>query len=153
MRIDADRLALTGQLHALLVDYWHDVDTNWGRNAPDYYTPDGVFVGSKNAYEGRETIRAFYTWREDRGERTVIHAIHNFRAVFDGGPDRALCNWYLFLYAADGPPVHETALPISVSRMTDRLVRAGAGWLVSHRRFEQWFKGGIPTTNPDLSGG
>lgn len=35
MRIDKDRLELTRVLHALLVDYWHDVDTNWGRNAHD----------------------------------------------------------------------------------------------------------------------
>ncbi len=63
MRIDENRLELTRVLHALLVDYWHDVDTNWGRNAPDYYTEDARFVGSAAAYEGREKIRAFYQWR------------------------------------------------------------------------------------------
>jgi len=29
MKIDSDRLALTQELHALVIDYWHDVDTNW----------------------------------------------------------------------------------------------------------------------------
>ena len=37
-----DRLRLTQELHALLIDYWHDVDTNWGRNAPEYYTQDAI---------------------------------------------------------------------------------------------------------------
>lgn len=153
MKIDEDRLALTRQLHALLIDYWHDVDTNWGRNAPDYYTPDAEFVGSKHSYKGREKIRAFYQWREDRGERTVIHAVHNFRAEFDGGADRAVCRWFLFLYAADGLPVLPSAPAVSVTLTTDRLVREGDGWLVSHRQFVPWFKGGVPTTNPDLGDG
>lgn len=54
MRIDENRLELTRVLYCLLIDYWHDVDTNWGRNAPDYYTPDGQFVGPAAAYIGRE---------------------------------------------------------------------------------------------------
>ena len=29
---------------------------------------------------GREKIRAFYKWREDRGARTVVHSVHNFQA-------------------------------------------------------------------------
>ena len=59
MKIAQDRIALTQQLHALCVDYWHDVDTNWGRNAPDYYTrlyaPD---------YDGRETETCYDSWRD-----------------------------------------------------------------------------------------
>ena len=81
MKISPERIALTHELHALVIDYWHDVDTNWGRNAPGYYTEDGVFEGTKNSYKGREKIRAFYKWREDRGARTVVHAVHNFQAV------------------------------------------------------------------------
>src|SRR3546814_8529905 len=65
MYISAERLALTCKLHALVVDYWNDVDTNWGRNAPNYYTPDGVFVGPAASYEGREKIRAFYKWKSE----------------------------------------------------------------------------------------
>ena len=83
MKIPQDRIALTQQLHALCVDYWHDVDTNWGRNAPDYYTEDGVFVGPAASYAGREKIRAFYKWREDRGARTVVHSVVNFQARLD----------------------------------------------------------------------
>jgi hypothetical protein len=150
MRIDKDRLALTHELHALVIDYWHDVDTNWGRNAPDYYTDDGVFVGSAASYHGREKIRAFYKWREDRGARTVVHSVANFQAFFDGGPDRALCHWVLMLYGADGKPVLPTHPPIQIAYMTDRLVRTDAGWKVTWRKFDSWFEGGTPTTNPNL---
>src|SRR3569833_1431448 len=104
MRIDEDRLKLTQVLHALLIDYWHDVDQNWGRNAPDYYTEDAKFIGSAASYEGREKIRAFYKWRENRGDRTVVHSVQNFKAFFDG-TDKATCHWFMMLYAADGKPV------------------------------------------------
>ena len=59
MKISSQRLELTHLLCALTVDYWHDVDTNWGRNAPDYYTEDGVFEGTQHPYVGREKIRQF----------------------------------------------------------------------------------------------
>jgi hypothetical protein len=152
MRIDEDRLELTQQLHALVIDYWHDVDTNWGRNAPDYYTEDGAFVGPAASYEGREKIRAFYKWREDRGARTVVHAVHNFQAMYDGGEDRALCHWFLMLYAADGLPVLPTHPPIQIAYMTDKLILTEEGWKVTCRKFENWFEGGTPVTNPDLDG-
>lgn len=150
MRIDKERLELTQVLHALVVDYWHDVDTNWGRKAPDYYTADATFAGSATTYEGREKIRAFYKWREDRGARTVVHSVQNFRAMFDGGPDKALCHWVLMLYAADGKPVLPTHPPIQIAYMTDRLIETAEGWKLTHRRFEAWFEGGTPPTNPVL---
>ncbi|KRA43268.1 nuclear transport factor 2 family protein [Devosia sp. Root635] len=150
MRIDEARLALTQELHALLVDYWHDVDANWGRGAPDYYTPDGSFVGPAASYEGREKIRAFYKWREDRGARTVVHSVQNFQAKFDGGPDKAVCHWFMMLYAADGKPVLPTHPPIQIAYMTDRLVKTAEGWKVTYRKFDIWFEGGTPATNPTL---
>jgi hypothetical protein len=152
MRIGEDRLALTQELHALLVDYWHDVDTNWGRGAPDYYTPDGAFVGPAASYIGREKIRAFYKWREDRGARTVVHSVQNFQADFDGGLDKAVCHWFMMLYAADGKPVLPTHPPIQIAYMTDRLVRTDEGWKVTYRKFDIWFEGGTPATNPTLDG-
>ena len=151
MKFPPERLALTHELQALVIDYWHDVDTNWGRNAPDYYTEDGVFQGPAASYAGREKIRAFYKWREDRGARTVVHAVHNFQARFDDAPDKAICYWFLMLYAADGKPVLPTHPPIQIAYMTDRCVRdREGGWLLAHRKFENWFEGGTPTTNPNL---
>ncbi len=150
MKVAADRLALIQELNALAIDYWHDVDTNWGHNAPQYYTEDGVFIGSSANYEGRDKIRAFYKWREDRGARTVVHSVINFTAVFDGGPDKALSHWFLMLYAADGKPILPTNPPIQIAYMTDKLVKRAEGWLLTSRKFESWFEGGIPTTNPKL---
>ena len=35
--------------------------------------------------------------------------------------------------------------------MTDHCVRDADGeWLLTHRKFENWFEGDIPTTNPNL---
>ena len=150
MKISSERLALTQLLHALVIDYWHDVDTNWGRNAPNYYTEDGVFDGTQHPYVGREKIRQFYKWREDRGARTVVHSVSNFRA-FPDGPDKATCHWILMLYAADGKPPLPSNPPIQIAYMTDHCVRTpDGGWLLKHRKFDDWFKGGIPTTNPNL---
>lgn len=150
MKISRDRLLLTQELHALVVDYWHDVDTNWGRKAPDYYTEDGEFIGPAATYKGREKIRAFYKWREDRGARTVIHAVTNFQVLTESA-DRVTCHWFLMLYAADGKPVLPTHPPIQIAYMTDKMVGDGeGGWLVESRRFENWFEGGTPATNPNL---
>jgi hypothetical protein len=80
----------------------------------------------------------------------VVHAVTNFRAHFDGD-DRADCTWYLLLWAADGVPVLPTHPPITISLMTDKMQRTADGrWLCSYRRFETWFQGGTPPTNPKL---
>ncbi len=150
MKISPERIALTHELYALCIDYWHDVDTNWGANAPDYFTEDGVFKGPAASYVGREKVRAFYKYRKDRGARTVVHAVHNFQAWLDT-PNTATAHWFLMLYAADGTPVLPSNPPIQIAYMTDKMVRAGdGGWLLKHRTFDNWFEGGIPTTNPNL---
>ena len=150
MKVSPERLALTQELYALVVDYWHDVDTNWGRNAPNYFTPDGIFEGPAASYRGREKIRAFYKWREDRGARTVVHVVANFEAK-QACPDQATCHWFLLLYGADGEPVLPTHPPIQIAYMTDHLILDPVeGWQLTHRKFETWFEGGTPTTNPKL---
>lgn len=147
---NSNRLALTQELHALLIDYWHDVDTNWGRNAADCYTADAVFETPRLAYRDREQIRAFYQYRVNRGPRIAVHSVTNFR-IETIEPAEIICTWYLFLYAADGEPVLPTHPPIQISFMKDRYVRDEQGrWLVAHRRFEPWFEGGTPTTSPIL---
>ena len=144
-----ERLLATQELNLLLSEYWHDIDTNWGRNAPDYYTDDAQFVGAEASYVGKEKIREFYQWREKRGARTVVHAVTNFRAHFDGD-DRADCTWYLLLWAADGVPVLPTHPPITISLATDLYVRRDGKWLCTYRRFEHLFEGGAAITNPNL---
>ena len=69
MKISSERLALTQVLHALAIDYWHDVDTNWGRNAPNYYAEDGVFEERKtHTRVGKKSVSSI------SGARTAAHA-------------------------------------------------------------------------------
>jgi ketosteroid isomerase-like protein len=145
-----ERLLATQELSALLHEYWHDVDTNWGRNAPDYYTDDALFVGPEASYKGKEKIRQFYQWREKRGKRVAVHAVNNFRVVFEDD-NHVTCTWYLILYAADGEVVLPTHAPITISLVTDRAERGADGrWLYTYRQFVTWFQGGTPPTNPNL---
>ena len=141
-----ERLKVTAELQARLADFWHEVDTNWGRSAAEYFTEDGVFEASERAYRGREMIDRFYRFRQDRGPRVAAHTVANFRAV-PTGPGEAVCTWYLLLHAADGEPVLPAGPPILLALATDHCVKGEDGcWRYRHRRFETWFKGGVPTT-------
>jgi len=145
-----DSIRARQELETLLMEYWHDVDTNWGRNAHEYYTEDGVFEATRASYHGREKIKAFYQFRIDRGPRVAVHAVTNFRCVLESHT-RATCTWFLILFAADGKPILPTNPPIQIAYMTDRCVKQPDGrWLYEHRKFETWFEGGVPTTNPNL---
>ena len=144
---DADRLHLTRILETQLHDYWYDVDFNWGRTAHLYYTQDGVFEASSGSlYEGREVIKSFYQYRLDRGARTAVHSVSNFRA-FRTGATTATSTWYMQLFACDGTPPHQSAPPILLSAMEDKHLQQPDGtWLCQHRLFKTLFKGGVPTT-------
>jgi hypothetical protein len=145
-----ERLRVHRELEMMLIDYWHDVDTNWGRNAGQYFTEDGVFESTRASYHGRRKIEQFYQFRVDRGPRVAVHSVSNFRVELDG-PNRATCNWFLTLYANDGKPILPTAPPIQIAYMTDICVKGEDGrWRYKHRKFETWFEGGVPTTNPNL---
>lgn len=145
----AKRLEITQILHAMLIDYWHDVDTNGGRNAASYYTEDAVFQGSKSTYHGRDQIGAFYQWRVDRGERKAAHTVANFRVEIVSETE-VNCTWYLLLYAADGTPVLPTHPPILIALMSDKCVLEADGeWRYKSRKFTPWFEGGAATTNPN----
>ncbi len=57
--IDRDLVDLNLELSLQLTEYWHDVDTNWGRGVGAYYTEDAVFHGQYASYEGRAKIEQF----------------------------------------------------------------------------------------------
>ena len=63
----------------LEVNYWYEVDHNWGRRAHTYYVPDGKFMIGDKTMVGVEAIANFYKWREGRGERAARHVVTNFR--------------------------------------------------------------------------
>lgn len=138
-----DRAVATAELEMGLADFWHDVDTNWGRNAGSYYAPEGVYASGKLLLEGREAIQGFYGWREARGERVAVHAFSNFRAEFDdaGG---AIATWYMLLWGADGAPPLESEAPTRISRATEtfRWAETEQRWLCTRRELVNLFKGG-----------
>jgi hypothetical protein len=147
---DADLIELNAVLSLQLADYWHEIDANGGRNAAAYYTPDAEFHGPFVSYLGVEKIQQFYDWRRERGPRLSVHSFTNFRARFTG-VDTAESTSFMFLYAADGKKVLPTHPPITISLLTDRYVRSEGGrWLCTYRRFEHWFEGDTPVTNPNL---
>lgn len=138
-----DRAIATAELQMGLADFWHDVDTNWGRNAGDYYAPEAIYLSGKLRLEGREAIQGFYSWREGRGERVAVHGFSNFRAEFDGCGG-AMANWYMLLWAADGAAPQDSMAPTRISRATE-LFRYDEGegrWLCTSRTLENLFKGG-----------
>lgn len=140
------RLRITRELELLLLDFWHDVDTNWGRRAGEFYTEDAVFEASERSYTGRRMIEEFYRFRLNRGPRIAAHTVTNFRAMPES-ETQAISTWYLVLYAHDGTPVLPTAPPIQIALATDRCVLCEDGrWRYAHRKFDTWFKGGVPTT-------
>ena len=144
------RAALAQALQHQLHDYWHDVDTNWGRGAGAYYTEDADFVGEAATYSGRAKIEEFYAWRVAQGARLAVHAVNNFR-VERADDTSARATWYLLLYAANGEPVLPTHPPITISLVTDDYVRGADGrWLCRRRAFKTLFQGGAPAHNPKL---
>src|SRR5690349_10750039 len=82
----------------LLIEYWHDVDTNWGKTAHEFYTEDGRFSTSINTRVGRDAIKKFYDGREGRGERVARHLINNHRITIHDR-NRVSTVWILSLFA------------------------------------------------------
>ena len=144
-----DLLTLNAELALQLADYWHEIDTNGGREASSYYTQDAVFHGQFASYEGVKKIQQFYDWRVAQGPRLAVHAFTNFRARFTG-EDTAEATNYLFLYAANGVKPLPTHAPITISLATDKYRKIGDRWLCTYRRFEHLFEGDTPITNPKL---
>jgi SnoaL-like domain len=77
-----DELALWHALYRLEARYWHDVDCNGGRNAHEFYRPDGVLVVGHNRFAGRAKIREFYDWRQ-RQAATAISSVKTTRHLIN----------------------------------------------------------------------
>src|SRR3977135_78635 len=99
-----DRAAILQKLIELEVDYWYEVDFNWGRAASDLYVDDGVFAIGDSRMEGRAAIAQFYSWREGRGERRARHVVTTFR-LENAADDVWTLRCILLLYAAEGTAV------------------------------------------------
>ena len=132
------------------VNYWHDVDRNWGREAHNFYLEDGVFVIGDKTMAGRDAVAGFYRWRQGRGERTARHLVSNFRVASANG-GRVTFECVMCLYAADGRPVLESRPAIMMADVVSECVADRDGqWRYASHRLTPIFMGGVtPTMPPD----
>lgn len=136
-------------LTALEVDYWYDVDRNWGRTAHTFYVEDGVFAIGDKVMAGRQAVIDFYRWREGRGARTARHVVSNFR-LSDRRGDTAEFECIMCLYAADGLPVRESRPAIMIADVQSVCKLADNTWrYTSHRLLPVFMGGEAPTLPPE----
>jgi hypothetical protein len=147
-----EQLLTALEMEADLYDFQHEVDTNWGARAGEFYTDDAVFEIGRVKMEGRAAIERFYTWRRERGTRTAVHTVSNYRASFDG-EGAATATWYMLIYAADAEPVQPTRPPVAINRVTDHLEYDAERnrWLCRRRVLEKLFQGGAMLSLPNFN--
>lgn len=141
-----ERLVILREIDDLAVAYWNDVDTNWGRNAHDHFTEDGIFTTSIKTRRGRSAIKEFYQGRIDRGERVARHLINNHKVVIHGR-DHVSTMWILSLFAADGAPILPSRPAIMIADVREDIVRgADDRWRYKSRVVTPLFRDDTPTT-------
>jgi len=128
-------------------EYWNDVDTNGGRRAHEFFTPEGSYSIGQRAFRGRDEIRNFYGWRTGRGARVSRHLVTNFR-LSEVTAETASFACIMSLYAEDGEPVLESKPPIMIADVSNDYVRAEVGWLLSSKILRPLFEGGVKATIP-----
>lgn len=139
-------LSIRQELEALAIDYWHEVDTNWGQNAHEFYTEDATFTTSMKTRQGQMQIQAFYRSRKERGARISLHIVQNFRAEAIE-ENLARCNYIMSLYASDGEPVLPSRPPIMIAAVTETLLRQpDHSWRYCDRTLTALFRDDTPTT-------
>ena len=124
---DTSDAGLWYALNRLETDYWWDVDLNGGRNAHEFYLPDGLYVVGRNKFAGHDQIRAFYAWRARRGPMTSRHLINNLK-VSATDEHHAGFVAALSLFRANGPPpVQRAPAPCLIADVISECVRGEDG--------------------------
>jgi len=143
----SDQLRVRLEIEQLLVEYWHDVDHHWGRNAHEYFLEDGIFMNSAaRGRQGREAIKDFYSGRQDRGPRIARHVFSNLRVIMNDAT-HVTSEWILQIFAADGEPMLPSEPAILVADVTDLVELCPDGrWRYRSRTIKGLFKGSTPTT-------
>lgn len=141
--------AVLQALTELEIDYWYDVDHNWGHTASTLYVPDGVFAIGDKTMSGVDEIAAFYRWREGRGDRTARHVVTNFR-ISERNGNRAKFQCIMLLYAADGKPVLESRPAIMLADVISECERdEKSRWRFVSHILRPVFMGGEAPTIPE----
>jgi hypothetical protein len=143
MAISSDYFAALSQLSS---EYWFDVDVHGGKGIARFWTEDGVLDLEGSRAEGVVAIEDFYAERRRRGSRVSLHAISNLCAS-SLSADRIELHSIVTLYAADGVPPIDGAVPLGIATAADICVKdADGGWRYASRRLLSIFKGeGTPT--------
>ena len=121
-------------LYSLEARYWHDVDCNDGRNAHQFYLPDGVMVAGRNRFEGRDEIRAFYEWRASQigvnavdrlgisGVKAVRHLITNLHVASSRERSATVLGIIVFYGGLTYPSTRQSNPPMMVADLTNECV-------------------------------
>ena len=136
------------ELTDLEIEYWYEVDHNYGRNASEFYVNGGIFAIGSKAMNGRGAVAEFYRWRKNRGDRTARHVVTNFRMLSLAGDKASFC-CVMCLYAADGRPVLPSLPAIMIADIVSECARNAEGrWQYVTHRLIPIFEGGVPATIP-----
>ena len=123
-----DEVDLWHALYDLEARYWHDVDCNNGRNAHEFYLPDGVLVVGHNRFQGRDKIREFYAWRERQAStaissvKTTRHLISNLFVASSEGRRAKVLGIVSFYGAAVRPPAPQSKPPMLMADLINECV-------------------------------
>lgn len=141
-----ERLKILADIDELTVVFWHDVDSNWGMMAHEYFTEDGSYTTSLQTRTGRAAIKEFYQSRKNRGERIARHVVNNLKITIHNA-DRASAAWILSLFAADGTPILPSKPAIMIADVRDEIERGRDGqWRYKSRIITPLFRDDTPTT-------
>ena len=142
-----ERLLVKSEIAERVLDYWNEVDTNWGAEAPAYFTEGGIFAShtSDMRLQGRDEIGAFYSWRVSRGARTVRHIIDNL-AVDPVSDSAARVRYVMTIWGRDGEGILPVTGPNAISQVEEEHERHAGRWLIRTRWVRGLFKGDTPTT-------
>ena len=130
-----DELQLWHALYRLEARYWHDVDCNGGRNANEFFLPDGLMVVGHNRFQGREKIREFYAWRERQAAtaissvKTTRHLINNLHVESSDEHSAKVLGIVSFYGAVARPPAPQSKPPMLIADLISECVwDAEHGW-------------------------
>jgi hypothetical protein len=127
-----EEVMLWHALYQLETRYWHEVDANGGRNAHEFYLPDGLMVVGHNRFQGRDKIKEFYTWRERQAVtaissvKTTRHLVNNL-LVESSGDGAARVLGIVSFYGAGRPAPGAAIQAADADRGPVERLRAGSG--------------------------
>ena len=130
-----EEVMLWHALYQLETRYWHEVDANGGRNAHEFYLPDGLMVVGHNRFQGRDKIKEFYAWRERQAVtaissvKTTRHLVNNLFVESSGDSAARVLGIVSFYGAVVRAPAPQSKPPMLIADlMNDCVLDPEKGW-------------------------